>query len=109
MSLAKRLWIAPFVVFGLVACGDVVGSPITNQSNAQSGKDSGTPSACTPPEPALACNGTTGCSNYPNTVCQQGYCVCPGTDAGSPHQADASAPSPSCTPPQPALSCQQTG
>ena len=78
MSLAKRLRIAPFLVFGLVACGDVVGAPITSQSNSQSGIDAGATQSCTPPQQALACSATGGCSNYPGTVCgQTGFCVCP--------------------------------
>ena len=77
MSLAKRLGIAPFLVFGLVACSDVVGEPITSQSNPQPGIDAGATKACTPPQPALSCNGTQDCGNYPSTVCEQGYCVCP--------------------------------
>jgi hypothetical protein len=115
MSLAKRSRIAPFLVFGLVACGDVVGAPITSQSNSQSGIDAGahTPDAssphpsCTPPANPMSCQRTQDCGNYPSTVCEQGSCVCPSTDAGA-QTADASSPHPSCTPPANPLSCQQT-
>jgi hypothetical protein len=51
----------------------------STDAGAQTTDDAGGPTAsCTAPQPALACQETHECGNYPQTVCgQNGFCVCP--------------------------------
>jgi hypothetical protein len=108
MSLVTRLKMTSFLVFGLVACGNSDGAgPSTGQTDSGSDTKGDPQQSCTAPQPALSCQQTQDCGNYPQTVCEQGSCVCPSSDEG-PHTADAGAPNTSCEAPQPALRCQQT-
>lgn len=115
MSLATRLGIAPFLVFGLVACDDVVGEPITGPSDSDSGSeiDAGATNdpqdTCTLPERPLACTAIEECSNYPDAVCgQDGFCVCPSSDASAEPDTDAGGSDASCDEPPQGLSCMRT-
>jgi hypothetical protein len=102
-----RLGIVPLILCSLVACGDAAGEPITDNSDPDLGEDTpgDDPQSCAAPERPLACTATRECANYPDTVCEQGFCVCPSSDPG---MQDDDAGKPSCVAPEQPLACTAT-